>query len=160
MRFDTRTNAPSSPAPVIRLVVLATIMIGIGLRLNELFRINLWEDEIIAVTHAVQPFWELLVNVVRHDIHPPLYFIQLYIWAFVSTSDAWFVANSITWGVAGIGAVWYTAKLLYGIKAGMVAAMTFALLPMAIASSQLVRMYPMLSVLVTASFYIIERTLA
>lgn len=154
---DPRNRA--SPGLVLWGAFGAAMILGAALRLREFSRLNLWEDEIIAATHAVQPLPVLLLNVIRNDVHPPLYFLQLHLWALISQSDAWLVANSVLWGVLAIGAVWYAADRLYGRKAGMAAAMAFALMPTAIAASQLVRMYPMLSVLIVLSFIITERTL-
>ena len=63
------------------------IVLGIGLRLWMRTPTDFWEDEFIAATHAMRPFWQVLIDTVRNDVHPPLYFLQLHAWSLVSQSD-------------------------------------------------------------------------
>ena len=62
-------------------ISLMAILAGVAWRCDLSLKTGFWEDEIIAATHAVQPFPAILVNIVRNDIHPPLYFMQLHVWA-------------------------------------------------------------------------------
>ena len=38
---------------------------------------SLWEDEIIAITHANQSLPAFFIEILRNDIHPPFYFLQV-----------------------------------------------------------------------------------
>ena len=63
----------------------------------------LWLDELLAVNWTVHGPWVALVNILRFDLHPPLYYLQLSLWALVSHDDVWLMANSIFWSTAAIG---------------------------------------------------------
>jgi mannosyltransferase len=115
---------------------------------------ELWEDEIIAATHATQSFWTLLVSTVRYDVHPPLYFIQLHIWSLLSSSDAWLMANSLAWNIAAIACLWWAAGKLYGRRIGLIAAAVYAILPSPVYMADQVRMYSMLATLLILAFYL------
>lgn len=121
-------------------------------------RPNLWEDEIIAVTHAVQPLGRLLVNVARNDVHPPLYFIQLHLWAIASRADWWFVLNSVLWSFAALASVWHVVRRQTGdLLLAWTATGILAVLPTALEMAFAVRMYAMLSTLMIWSYYFVER---
>ncbi|MEO8301333.1 MAG: hypothetical protein ABI608_06050, partial [Rhizomicrobium sp.] len=82
-----RPNSTHS-AKLIEIFAAGTlIVLGIGLRIWIRTPTDFWEDEIIAATHAMQPFWRLLINIVRNDVHPPLYFLQLHVWSLLSETD-------------------------------------------------------------------------
>src|SRR5437763_1922707 len=52
---------------------LILIALGLMLRLSIRFPTDLWQDEIIAATHAMQPLRDVVIDVLRNDNHPPLY---------------------------------------------------------------------------------------
>src|SRR5262249_50288338 len=122
---------------------------------------NLWEDEIIATTHAVQPLGRLFVNVARNDIHPPLYFLQLHIWGLVSHADAWFVANSVAWSLGALVSLWLVVKKLSDDE-GLAWAATgiMAVLPTSLEVAFSVRMYAMLSAMAIWGYYFTHRAFA
>ena len=141
--------------------ILIAISITVGLLLRVvLFPVhpNLWEDEIIATTHAVQPFGTLLVNVFRNDIHPPLYFIQLHAWSLISHADVWFVCNSIFWSICALASLFIaTRQSTADDRLAAAAVGILAILPTSIADAFSVRMYSMLSAMVIWSFYFTHR---
>lgn len=51
--------------------LIVAICVGIGIRFVVRLNQGFWEDEIIAVTHAVQPLQWLFIEVARNDTHPP-----------------------------------------------------------------------------------------
>jgi hypothetical protein len=120
---------------------------------------NLWEDEIIAVTHAVQPLDRLLVNVVRNDIHPPVYFLQLHLWGTISRADIWFELNSVVWSFLALFSLWtVTRRLTNDSHWALVAVGVLAVMPQAVDKAYEVRMYAMLSTLVIWAYYFAHRT--
>lgn len=134
------------------LVAVATI----AFRLNGgLFR-DLWEDEIIAATHAMQPLWQLPIEVARHDVHPFLYFLQLHVWSLFGTSDVWLKLNSLIWNLAAIVSIGVVGRRLYGTSAGIIAASLFAVLPSCVWMAQEVRPYSWLYVLIIWNFDSVE----
>ena len=74
-----------------RLYIAAILCLGLVVRLATLNRDSLWLDEIISATFSAQPFSELILLSGWIDFHPPLYFLQLKVWAFVSQDDFGFV---------------------------------------------------------------------
>ena len=66
--------------PGIAVAALIVFVLGIFLRIVALGREGLWMDEIYSATFAAMPFVDMLVAVLRFDVHPPLYYLQLGIW--------------------------------------------------------------------------------
>lgn len=133
------------------------LAVAIALRVNAgLFR-DLWEDEIIAATHAMQPWWQLPIEVARHDVHPFLYFMQLHLWTLLGTSDLWLKLNSITWNLAAIASIAVVGRRLYDLPTGLVAAALLALAPASVWIAQEVRPYDWLYVLMIWDLDAVER---
>lgn len=131
--------------------------LAVAFRLNGGLRRDLWEDEIIATTHAMQPILQLPVEVLRHDVHPFLYFLQLHLWSLLGTSDLWFKLNSLGWNVVAILSIGQVGRLLYGGRVGVLAAVLFALSPTSVWMAQEVRPYSWLFVLIIWGFHAVER---
>lgn len=129
------------------------IALGIGLRLWLRTPTDFWEDEFIAATHAMQPFGRLLVNIVRNDVHPPLYFLQLHAWSLLGQSDIWLKLNSVLWSLAALASLWWTTSRLYGSRAALLATAIFAILPSPVYMADQLRMYAMLAFLIIWAFY-------
>jgi hypothetical protein len=138
------------------IVGLLVATCAVALRLNSGLSLDLWEDEIIAATHAMQPLWLLPVEVARHDVHPFLYFLQLHLWSLAGTSDVWFKLNSVFWNIVAIGSIGLVGKRLYDQGTGCIAATLFALSPPSVWMAQEVRPYSWLYVLFIWTFYATE----
>jgi mannosyltransferase len=132
--------------------LLCIMVASLALRLNGGLHRDLWEDEIIAVTHAMQPWWELPIEVARHDVHPFLYFFQLHLWGLIGSSDLWFKLNSVFWNLVAIGSIGIVGKRLYSTGAGLLAAALLALFPPSVWMAQEVRPYSWLFVLIVWGF--------
>lgn len=132
---------------------LTLIALGIGLRLWLRTPTDFWEDEVIAATHAMQPLGRFFVDIVRNDIHPPLYFLQLNLWALLGQSDLWLKLNSVLWSLAALASLWWTANKLYGSRMALLAAAVFAILPSPTYMADQLRMYAMLATLIIWAFY-------
>lgn len=129
------------------------IVLGIGLRLWMRTPTDFWEDEFIAATHAMQPFGRLLINIVRNDVHPPLYFLQLHVWSLLGQSDVWLKLNSVLWSLAALASLWWTANRLYGSRTALWATAIFAILPSPAYMADQLRMYAMVATLIIWAFY-------
>lgn len=150
-----RPDTPLRGGSLISLVLMV-LAAGVGLRLALVpSNPNLWEDEIIATTHAVQPLDRLLVNVIRNDVHPPFYFLQLHLWGAVSHSDLWFVCNSLLWSFVALASLWAVMRLNDGdAQRATMATAVLSVLPAAVWMSHEVRMYAMLSSMVIWAFHL------
>ncbi|HKU55225.1 MAG TPA: glycosyltransferase family 39 protein [Rhizomicrobium sp.] len=136
-----------------RNAALAVICLGVAIRLWVRVPTDFWEDEFIAATHAMQPFGRLLINIVRNDVHPPLFFLQLHVWSLLGQSDVWLKLNSVLWSLVALGSLWWTANRLYGSRTALLATAIFAILPSPAYMADQLRMYAMLATLIIWAFY-------
>ena len=144
---------PLGRADVRRRIVLgATLLVGIALRLFRLGADSLWYDETVSTYLAGSPIPELI----RHtsgDIHPPGYYLLLRGWllltgygsgrADASGNGLEFAAAffSLFFGVLLIALVYVLARRLAGTATALFAAGLVALSPFNVWYSQEVRMY-------------------
>jgi len=112
-----------------------------------------WLDELLAANWAVHGPWVALVNILRFDLHPPLYYLQLSLWALASHDDVWLMANSIFWSTAAIGLLIYAASQFYGLRAALYSGLLLALAPAALAYADQLRMYSFIAFLVIWVWY-------
>ncbi len=85
------TSLPSLPGPqrqsqasiALRILVLAILLGGFGLRLVRFGAESLWYDETVSAFLAAQPITDLVAHTAR-DIHPPGYYLLLHLWRTVA----------------------------------------------------------------------------
>jgi mannosyltransferase len=117
-------------------------------------RTSLWEDEVIALTHANQPFPLFFVEILRNDIHPPLYFLQLKAWAGLGIdSDTGILLNSVVWAFVSLAVLYKVAKNLYGEKAAWYSCAIYAALPIFAFAAGNLRMYSIVPGLAILTWY-------
>lgn len=131
------------------------ILVGIAAAVRfYLMRGSLWEDEVIAITHANQSLPLFFIEVLRNDIHPPIYFLQLAGWQALGVStDGWILGNSLAWAGISLVAVFSITRSLHGVRAAWVATALFAVLPNFIWSAGTLRMYAALPACVLFVYY-------
>jgi uncharacterized membrane protein len=120
----------------------------------------LWLDELLAANWSVHGPWATLATILRFDLHPPLYYLQLSLWALLSHDDFWLMANAIFWSTAAVALLIYAAARVYGLRAGLASGLLLALAPAALAYSDQVRMYSFIGFLVIWVWYAQERWLS
>jgi uncharacterized membrane protein len=142
------------------LIVIALLFVAaVPLRCIGVTSRWLWLDELLTVNWADHGVWAALVNVMRFDLHPPLYYLQLSLWALAGHSDVWYMANTIFWSAAAVSLLAYVTARVYGVRAGLYAGILLAVSPAALAYADDVRMYSFLIFLITAAWYVQERWL-
>jgi mannosyltransferase len=106
-----------------------------------------WMDEALSVgisSHSLSS----IPHVLRHDGSPPFYYLLLHVWMSVfgssETSTHWL---SLVFGLLTIPAGVWVAWSLFGRRAGLIAAVLFALNPFLTAYSQETRMYTLMTLL-------------
>ena len=115
---------------------------------------SLWEDELIALTHTQQPLFSFFVEILRNDIHPPLYFLQLMGWmALGPSSDGWALANSLAWAGVGLATIFFVADRCHGRRAAWIALALFAVLPNFAWSAGTLRMYAALPAWIVFAYF-------
>lgn len=138
-----------------RILLSVALLIGIGSALRLfLGGGSLWQDEIIAVTHTLEPLPYFFVEVLRHDIHPFFYFLVLKAWgALFPDTDQWLLASSLAGAAFSLAVIAVVTYRLYGTRAMYWAVALYALLPAFAWSASTLRMYALLPGLVVLAWY-------
>lgn len=124
--------------------LVAVMLLGFLLLVHELDRTALWADEgwTINATESRNPI-ETVSEWVAVDVHPPLFFIGLDLWR-VFTGDTIFELRyySVLLSMLGIAVAFRLGKSLYSTRAGVLAALFYALHDLIKVLTQEVRHYP------------------
>lgn len=142
------------------LVFLAVlVLLGGCLRWRAGWVDGLWLDEVFGASYANLGFLETVVAVLRFDIHPPLYYLQLNAWANLTQSDVGLLLNSVVWSLVSVVLVYAGVRSVAGGVAAATAAfmLTFAGGEVFYASE--LRMYAMLGANVLALWVAADRWL-
>jgi mannosyltransferase len=139
----------------LRGIAIATsiIIVTLGLRVFDLSQQRFWLDEVFSATWAVQPTLSLLVAVLRFDIHPPLYYLQLHFWALISHSTLWLYLNSVFWSCLAVLALWSCGRRFLPPPAAVLATLLFAAMPAGVDWADNLRMYGMLGCLAIVAWF-------
>lgn len=131
----------------------------VGLVLRFVTRSPLWLDEALSVNIASLPVGQI-GPALRHDGHPPLYYVLLHGWITVLDDGQWTVrAFSGLWSLALFPLVWVAARRVGGRRVAVYAVVLLALSPFAIRYGTETRMYAMVSVLVVAGWLLADDAL-
>jgi hypothetical protein len=103
------------------------------------------------------PFVDMLVAVLRFDVHPPLYYLQLGIWSVMGHSDRWLTLNSVLWSAATLLAVFFGTTRRFGARAGLLALTFCVVMGSELYFAEQARMYSMLSCLAVLSWIAADR---
>jgi len=152
--------APAGAAPSTRLpswigpaAVGAVVAVGIVLRFVQ--RSPLWLDEALSVNIAQLPVGDLL-EALRHDGHPPLYYLILHAWMeVVGDGDVAVRALSGVFAVASLPLVWLAGRRLAGPEGARWALVVAALSPYWVRYATETRMYSLVMLLVLAGYLVL-----
>lgn len=134
------------------LVVIAVVLAGLVARFVA--RSPLWLDEALTVNIARLPLGQI-PSWLRHDGHPPLYYLLLHGWTDVfGTSDEAVRALSGVFGVALMPLMYVAGRRLGGRACAWACVVVLALSPYAVRYSTETRMYSLVMVLVLAAWLI------
>ncbi len=143
-RFDTHTIA-----------LISILLTGIVIRLIHLGDISLWYDE-ACVYLQLQ-----VISKVIHlyaVIHPPLYFVILYLWTLIAgTSETALRLPSVFFSSISIYLIYLSARNLFNRRVALIAAGLTAFSPFHIYYAQQVKMYSMTIFFYSLSFYFISQ---
>lgn len=150
----------SHPVPSIQWLGFASLLLlAIVLRSAALGAESFWMDEIYGVTYTQLPYWQVIVAVLRFDIHPPLYYLQLKLWSELGHSDVWLALNAVVWSVATVVLVYLAVLRRFGPQAALAAMACCAVIGGEVFYAHELRMYSMLSALVLLSWMAADRLL-
>jgi mannosyltransferase len=158
-----RSSTPAAESTARRSVspeVVALVAVGaIALLTRFWARSPLWLDEALSVNIARLPIDEI-PEALRHDGHPPLYYLVLNFWMRMVGTGDWAVrALSGVFGVAAVVVVWLAARRALGTRAAWAAALIAAVLPFAVRYSTEARMYSLVMLLVAGGHLLVGRAL-
>ena len=137
--------------------VAAAVAVGIVARFVQ--RSPLWLDEALSVNISRLPVSDLL-DALRHDGHPPLYYLLLHVWMeLVGESDVAVRALSGIISVATLPLAWIAGRRLAGTAGARWAVVALALSPFAVRYGTETRMYSLVMLLVLAGYLLLTDAL-
>jgi hypothetical protein len=145
---------------LVTVLVLAVILFAAYLRFHNLETQSLWNDEGSAYVQATRSLADIAANAAR-DIHPPGYYWLLAIWRQL-TGDGEFALRALS-ALAGVLTVAFTYALgrrLFGVFAGLVAALFVTLNTFQVYYAQEARMYALLALWSAAGLWALARLLS
>jgi uncharacterized membrane protein len=149
---ETRRPAPLPSLPV-ALAVGAATTLGIVARFVQ--RSPLWLDEALSVNIARLPVGDLL-EALRHDGHPPLYYLLLHYWMeLVGEGDVAVRALSGIFAVASLPLAWVAGRRLAGAGGARWALVVVALSPYWVRYATETRMYSLAMLLVLGGYLLL-----
>jgi mannosyltransferase len=138
-------------------VVGVIVLVGIALRFVQ--RSPLWLDEALSVNIAKLPPGDLL-DALRHDGHPPLYYLILHYWMrLVGEGDGAVRALSGLMSVATLRLAWLAGRRLAGQVGGRWALVVVALSPYCVRYGTETRMYALVMLLVFTGYLVLADAL-
>jgi mannosyltransferase len=163
--MDLLTSHLPDPAPSKKTIPgwmwgLAAFLIAslaLVLRCKALGVDGLWQDEVFGASFANLNPLEVLIAVLRFDIHPPFYYLQLKLWSLPSVTDEWLLANSVAWSMGALLAATYGVYRLAGPATALLAATLLAVSGSEIYYATELRMYAMISCLTVIGWIRAER---
>lgn len=134
-------------------------IVAVGIALRFFSTSALWLDEALSVNIASLPVGDML-EALRHDGHPPLYYLLLHGWmSVVGEGDTAVRALSGVIGVATLPLAWLAGRRLAGVDGGRWALVVVSLSPYAVRYSTETRMYSLVMLLVLAGYLILSDAL-
>jgi len=133
---------------LILIIVLATI-----LRLWGIEHESYWLDETISIRQAQQENYGDTLELIRHDVHLPLYITLLHFWVkLFGISEFSGRMLSLLFGVTAVLVCYLLAKELFNRNVALVSSLLFAISPIMIYYSQETRLYSLFVLLSLTSF--------
>lgn len=140
-------------------LIYPILLLAAALRLYQLNLRDFWYDEAFSGI-AVKESWAGMMQMIKVDVHPPLYYLTLKFFAsFFDYSVYGIRLYSVIFGLLCVWAVYLFAKELFGRKAAFFASFIAAISPFAIQYSMEGRMYSMFSFFVIMAAYFLIRAL-
>lgn len=133
-------------------IILLILLLAFSLRVFRLGYQDLWWDEGANYVVASSSLGFIMDYASAADIHPPLYAILLHFWIKVAGQSEFSLRfPSLAFGVLIVALLYFAGKRLFGIKAGLFAALVSALSLFYLAYSQEARMYSLVTLLTLVS---------
>jgi mannosyltransferase len=136
---------------------IAVVAIVFGAVLRVRTREDLWVDEALSISIAKLSVGDVL-DALRHDGHPPVYYLLLHGWMRVFGEGATAVrALSTVLSLATLPLAWSTGKRYGGRQCALAALVLFAVVPSAVRFGSEARMYGLVVLLVLGAWAVGRR---
>lgn len=146
------------PSWILRLALGGIVLTGIALRFTS--RSNLWLDEALSVNIASSDSLGDVFEGLRHDGHPPLYYVLLHYWMqVVGEGDMAIRALSGIFALASLPLAWVAGRRLAGGAGARWALILVALSPYWVRYATEARMYALVMLLVLAGYLLVNDAL-
>jgi mannosyltransferase len=159
---ESRTSTRRAPVPVadeaapIEIVVIALGALALGVLLRFVTRSPLWLDEALSVNIARLPLADIPAAL-RHDGHPPLYYVLLHGWmSLFGRGDGAVRSMSGVFSLVTLPLVWLAGRRRGGPLLGWIALGVLALAPFGLRYATETRMYSLVMVLVLAGYLLVD----
>lgn len=117
----------------------------------------LTRDEMWAATSILGNPLDSIVFTLRFDLHPPVYYSIIDIWAMISKSDLWLRSSSMVTHSALVLSIYYITKKIYNDKTAITASLLILVTPLLLEYSNILRMYSLISLLSIWIFYFTDK---
>jgi mannosyltransferase len=140
----------------LRIALGVAFLAGFSLALRtQAIHARYWSDEGISIGIASHPLFDI-PGVLRQDGSPPLYYMLLSVWIdLFGIGEAHTHVLSVAFAVLTVPVAFLAGREIFGVRAGWIAALLFALNPFLTYYAQESRMYALvalLSLIVTSTF--------
>ena len=151
-----QSGLPNTERARPEIIALAVVALAIGVVARFVTRSSLWLDEALSVNISRLPLGDL-TEALRHDGHPPLYYVLLHGWSSIfGSGDLAVRALSGIFGLLTIPAVWILARRKGGPTLAWIAVAVVAVSPFAVRYSDEARMYALVILLVTVGWILVD----
>jgi len=140
------------------IIVLILTLVGLALRVYGLGGSGFWRDEAQGIFIAAKPFPRGIIEALRNDGHPPLYYFIMHFWTILFGRGEWAIRLfSALCGALAVLLVHRLGRELFDDKIALVATLIAALLPLHVLYSRTARMYSLVPLLSTLSMLLLWR---
>ncbi|MDO8529473.1 MAG: glycosyltransferase family 39 protein [bacterium] len=135
------------------------LFLALILRFRDMLNRDFWYDEAFTGVTVKSNFWEM-IRITINDVHPPLYYIALKIFAYPFDYSVFGIRLfSVIFGILGVWAIYLFTKEVFNRKAALFSSFIAAVSPFAIQYSQEGRMYSMFSFFIVIAVYFLVKGL-
>jgi mannosyltransferase len=150
---DAHDVAPTASRALVAVALAATVA---GIALRFVARTPLWLDEALSVNIAELPLSDI-PDALRHDGHPPLYYVLLHGWMeLFGQGDLAVRALSGVISVVTLPLAWVVGRRRGGPALGWIFLALLALAPFALRYATETRMYALVMLLVVVGYLLVD----
>lgn len=153
-RFNWLSSDKIYPYALVGILALAFSIRLIGLDKG------IWSDEAFTIRMISKENLSEMLQALRKDVHPPLYYVLLYFWSkIIANSEESWRLFSVLFGVGTVAVVMSWLKQ-YSCLASILAGLYFATAPIMLRFSQEIRGYSLLLFVTALAFLFASRVIA